>query len=65
MFRKTYGPRIGIVSACLIFILSSPAPYILSLGVLIKFIFNLDLAWGLLLQQDLVLHMYGTVDYQQ
>ena len=49
MFRKTYGPRIGIVSACLIFILSSPAPYILSLGVLIKFIFNLDLAWGLII----------------
>ena len=49
MFRKTYGTRAGIVSACLIFILSSPAPYILSLGILIKFIFNLDLVWGLII----------------
>ena len=49
MFRKTYGSRTGIVSACLIFILSSPAPYILSLGILIKFIFNLDLVWGLII----------------
>ena len=49
MFRKTYGSRTGIVSAFLIFILSSPAPYILSLGILIKFIFNLDLVWGLII----------------
>ena len=49
MFRKTYGSRTGIASACLIFILSSPAPYILSLGILIKFIFNLDLVWGLII----------------
>ena len=49
MFRKTYGSRAGIVSAFLIFLLSSPAPYILSLGVLIKFIFNVDLFWGLMI----------------
>ena len=49
IFRKSYGPQTGIISACLIFFLSSPAPYILSLGILIKFIFNLDLIWGLLI----------------
>ena len=49
IFRKSYGPKTGIISACLIFFLSSPAPYILSLGILIKFIFNLDLIWGLLI----------------
>lgn len=49
IFRKSYGPQTGVISACLIFFLSSPAPYILSLGILIKFIFNLDLVWGLLI----------------
>ena len=43
IFRKNYGPQIGIISACLIFVLSSPAPYILSLGVLLKFFFNIDI----------------------
>lgn len=43
IFRKNYGPQIGIISACLIFVLSSPAPYILSLGVLLKFFLNIDI----------------------
>ena len=43
IFRKNYGPQIGIISACLIFVLSSPAPYILSLGVLLTFFFNIDI----------------------
>ena len=47
VFRQSYGSQSGIFSACLIFFLSSPAPYILSLGILIKFIFNIHLIWGL------------------
>jgi len=43
IFRKNYGQQVGIISACLIFVLSSPAPYILSLGILLKFIFDIDL----------------------
>jgi len=47
IFRQVYGTQSGIISAVLIFFLSSPAPYILSLGILIKFIFNIHLIWGL------------------
>ena len=43
IFRKNYGHQTGIISACLILILSSPAPYILSLGILLKFLFNIEL----------------------
>ena len=49
IFRKSYGKEAGIISAIFIFILSSPAPYILSLGVLINFIFNLKLIWCLII----------------
>ena len=43
IFRRNYGHQTGIISAYLIFILSSPAPYILSLGILLKFLFNIEL----------------------
>ena len=43
IFRRNYGHQTGIISACLILILSSPAPYILSLGILLKFLFNIEL----------------------
>ena len=49
IFRKSYGDEVGIISAIFIFILSSPAPYILSLGVLINFIFQIKLVWCLLI----------------
>ena len=49
IFRKSYGDEVGIISAIFIFILSSPAPYILSLGVLINFIFQIKLIWCLLI----------------
>ena len=49
IFRKRYGNEIGIISAFFIFFLSSPAPYILSLGVLFNFIFNIKLIWCLLI----------------
>ena len=49
IFRKNYGNEAGIISAFFIFFLSSPAPYILSLGVLFNFIFNIELVWCLLI----------------
>ena len=49
IFRKSYGDEVGIISAIFIFVLSSPAPYILSLGVLINFIFQIKLVWCLLI----------------
>ena len=49
IFRKSYGNEAGIISAFFIFFLSSPAPYILSLGVLFNFIFNIELVWCLLI----------------
>ena len=45
VFRSSYGENIGIISAVFIFLLSSPAPYILSLGVLINFAFDIELIW--------------------
>lgn len=42
-FRDHYGPSVGIVSGVLIMILVSPAPYILSLGILL----NHTLGWEL------------------
>ena len=36
-FYKRYGKSAGVLSAIYIFILSSPAPYILSLGFLIQY----------------------------
>ena len=49
IFRKNYGDEVGIISAIFIFVLSSPAPYILSLGVVINFIFQIRLVWCLLI----------------
>ena len=49
IFRRSYGNEAGIISAFFIFFLSSPAPYILSLGVLFNFIFNIELVWCLLI----------------
>ncbi len=40
-FNESFGKTAGILSAFYIFILSSPAPYILSMGILIQFIFHI------------------------
>ena len=48
-FRKSYGKTTGIISAILILFLSSPAPYILSMGVLLQFIFGIKLGWALII----------------
>lgn len=41
--EKVYGKKVSILSTVLIFILVSPAPYILMVGNLISLIFNIDL----------------------
>jgi len=48
-FRSIYGERAGIISALLIIFLASPAPYILSMGVLLQFLFGIDLGLSLLI----------------
>ena len=48
-FRKSYGKTTGIISAVLIVFLSSPAPYILSMGILLQFLFGIKLGWGLII----------------
>jgi len=48
-FRSHYSPNAGIISAVLVLILASPAPYILSLGILIKFLSGIPLSWALIL----------------
>ncbi|GAB6281505.1 MAG: sodium:solute symporter family protein [Ignavibacterium sp.] len=47
--RLTYGNKVGLLSALLIFILVSPAPYILMIGNLISIMFNLPLIIGILI----------------
>ena len=41
-FRFHYGERAGIISALLITFLASPAPYILSMGVILQFLFGIN-----------------------
>jgi len=48
-FRSSYGERAGIISALLITFLASPAPYILSMGVMLQFLFGIDFGLSLLI----------------
>jgi len=48
-FHKHFGKKAGILSAILILFLASPAPYILSLGVLIQFFFKTNLLSALII----------------
>lgn len=47
--EQTYGKSVGVISSILIFILVSPAPYILMIGSLIQIIFQIDLLLSLIL----------------
>lgn len=47
--RLTYGNKVGLLSALLVFILVSPAPYILMIGNLVSIMFNLPLIIGILI----------------
>ena len=48
-FHAHFGKTAGILSAILLIFLASPAPYILSMGVLLKFLFNLDISISLII----------------
>ena len=48
-FHNCFGERAGITSALIISFLASPAPYILSLGVVLQFLFGIELGISLLL----------------
>lgn len=48
-FRKRYGEEAGIVSALILSFLASPAPYILSMGSIIQFMFDVELGMGLMI----------------
>ena len=45
----TYGKKAGLVSAVLVFILVSPAPYLLMTASLISLIFNINIIYSLLI----------------
>ena len=48
-FRRAYGPRSAYFSAIVVFLLTTPAPYLLMLGVLIHLLMGVDLWLALLL----------------
>lgn len=47
--EQTYGKTVGRTSSLLIFILVSPAPYLLMVGNLFSLILGIDLFWGIVL----------------
>ncbi|MGE5432017.1 MAG: sodium:solute symporter family protein [Syntrophomonadaceae bacterium] len=47
--RSTYGNKVALSSAILLFILVSPAPYLLMIGSLINLIFKVNLFWSLVI----------------
>ena len=48
-FHHHYGRSAGIVSALFILVLASPAPYILSIGILLQTFLDISLGWALIL----------------
>ena len=48
-FHHTFGERTGITAALIITFLASPAPYILSLGIILQFLFEINLGVSLLI----------------
>ena len=48
-FHNHFGRRSGILSAILIIFLASPAPYILSTGILLKFLFHIEFGFSLII----------------
>jgi len=48
-FRQSFGPRSARFSAALVFLLTTPAPYLLMLGVMLNFLLGLDLWVAILL----------------
>lgn len=52
-FNSSFGKEAGIISAVFIFILSSPAPYILSMGLLFNYVFMVPSGLGILIASAL------------
>ena len=48
-FHNTFGEKAGVTSALILSFLSSPAPYILILGVILQFLFGIEFGVSLLL----------------
>ena len=48
-FSESYSKKVGLAAAIIIFILVSPAPYLLMLGSLISLVFNIHIVFGLLI----------------
>ena len=48
-FHHYYGRNAGIVSAIFIMVLASPAPYVLSIGILLQTFLEISLGWALIL----------------
>ena len=48
-FNKHFGKLSGVLSALLIILLASPAPYILSMGILVQYFFKLDIGVSLVI----------------
>ncbi len=47
--EQVYGRKAALFSAILVFILVSPAPYVLMVGTLISMVFNISLFWSLII----------------
>ncbi|MBT3828306.1 MAG: sodium:solute symporter family protein [Candidatus Marinimicrobia bacterium] len=47
-FHHHYGRNAGLISAVFILILASPAPYILSLGILVQYFSGIPFEWALI-----------------
>ncbi len=45
--EEAYGRKVGLFAAAIVFILVSPAPYLLMIGNLISLIFRINLFWSL------------------
>ena len=48
-FHSSFGEKAGITSALIISLLASPAPYILSLGIILQFLFGIEFGLSLLI----------------
>ncbi|OGU62681.1 MAG: hypothetical protein A2V66_04330 [Ignavibacteria bacterium RBG_13_36_8] len=47
--EQIYGKKVSLIASVLIFILVSPAPYLLMIGSLISLIFDINLFWALVI----------------
>jgi len=48
-FNKKYGKGVGITSGVFLLFLASPAPYILSIGILLEYILGIPFFWSLII----------------